>query len=41
MKVVEPAKKQHGLARSQMTALHIEIHDKYTDPWLFIVVRLT
>lgn len=37
MKVVAPAKRQHGLARSQMTVLHAEIHAKYKDPWLSVV----
>lgn len=31
MKVEAPAKRQHGLARSQMTALRVEICDKDTD----------
>lgn len=41
MKVVAPAKRQHGLARSQMKALHVEMRAKHTDLWLSVVVGLT
>lgn len=41
MKAVAPAKRQHGLARSQMTALHVEICPKDSDTWLSVVEGLT
>lgn len=41
MKVVAPARRQHGLARSQMTAQLEEMSAKYTDPWLSVAAGLT
>lgn len=41
MKVVAPARRQHGLARSQMTAQLEEIRAKHTDLRLSVAAGLT